>query len=317
MLNSADIKVMVPLSYAIPSFMMSISIVIVILRSFKAPFYRLFAIAAMTDMLFWTFTFVCMRARNAPVFFALYAQLPTEGPLLTFMSFAMYYFVYVQYGTSFCIGLNRFSYIAVPLHSTRLWRTYFPYILLAVFLYPLPLTYHIIFAGGYLGWNNPDNHSDGYRLDVNGDGTEGRNSFFMMICSAFFGLLLVGMYVAIGVSLYRRRLLTAEALANGEDTRDTEAKLYLLTSVLFSFMAVTFVLQLLFHFNPPGQTMSTETFFRLMTVQNFAVDLHTCSAPWFLLLLSRAVRQEVLGYVSFINKGSSLMSSKVTPSLQV
>lgn len=68
----------------------------------------------------------------------------------------------------------------------------------------------------------------------------------MMICSAFFGLLLVGMYVAIGVSLYRRRLLTAEALANGEDTRDTEAKLYLLTSVLFSFMAVTFVLQVRF-----------------------------------------------------------------------
>lgn len=64
-----------------------------------------------------------------------------------------------------------------------------------------------------------------------------------MICSAFFGLLLVAMYVTIGVSLYRRRLLTAEALANGEDTRDTEAKLYLLTSVLFSFMAVTFVLQ--------------------------------------------------------------------------
>lgn len=48
MLNSADIKVMVPLSYAIPSFMMSTSIVIVILRSFKAPFYRLFAVAAMT-----------------------------------------------------------------------------------------------------------------------------------------------------------------------------------------------------------------------------------------------------------------------------
>lgn len=70
-------------------------------------------------MLFWTFTFICMRARNAPAFFPLYAQLPTEGPLLTFMSFAMYYFVYVQYGTSFCIGLNRFSYIALPLHSTR------------------------------------------------------------------------------------------------------------------------------------------------------------------------------------------------------
>ncbi|KAH7703634.1 hypothetical protein AAVH_29196, partial [Aphelenchoides avenae] len=184
-----------------------------------------------------------------------------------------------------------------------LWRKYFYHVLVVIFAYPLPLTYHIVFAGGYVGWNNPSNPNDGYRVDVKEDATEKRNSLFMMIGSAVLGVLIVFMNVTIAASLYRRRHVHLGKV-DKEDTRDTETKLFLLTCIMFSFTGITFVNQCLFYFLLPDK-MTMDTFLRLFALQHFAGDLHACSSPWFLLIMSRAVREELAKIVPFIGKAES------------
>ncbi|KAH7695338.1 hypothetical protein AAVH_37604, partial [Aphelenchoides avenae] len=197
-----------------------------------------------------------------------------------------------------------------------IWRKYFPLLLLIIFVCPLPLTYHILIAGGYLAWNNPGNPNDGYRLDVHDDGTGRRNSLFMMVGSLVLGILLVLMNLVIAIGLYRRRKLNLSGKADKEDTRDTEAKLFLLTVILFSFTVITFVNQILFF--TVGNKMSMAMFFRLITLQNCAADLHTCSTPWFLMLMSRAIRHEVLKKVpvmgKFVDNSSLFVRSRATTS---
>ncbi|KAH7705537.1 SRG-62 protein [Aphelenchoides avenae] len=299
--NVENIKVLTALVYALPSFIMSSIIVLTIVGSLKASFYRLYAVAATTDMLLWLFVFVTHRARNAPIFFPAYALLPKEGPALTGILFMTYYFVYIQYGTTLSLTLNRFSVIVLPFVYVKLWKKYFYVIVAVIFVYPIPLTYHIVLAGGFLGWNNPNNTADGYRLDIKEDGTEKRNSIFMMTCSATLGVLLVAMNLAVATSLYRRRRQNMAGRVDKEDTRDTESKLFLLTCIMFSFSAITFVMQCLFYFLFPAR-MSLETFLLLFDIQNWAIDLHTCTSPWFLILMSRAVREEVVKTVPLLGK---------------
>ncbi|KAH7699454.1 Protein SRG-38, partial [Aphelenchoides avenae] len=240
--NPENIKIVVALAYGVPSFTMSSLIVVAIVRSFKASFYRLYAVAAIADFMYWVVVFVSGRARNAPIFFPFYALLPKDGPILTAIVFLTYYLQWVQFGTTLSLALNRFSVIAWPHSYVKLWRKYFYHVNAVIFAYPVPLTYHIIFAGGYVGWNNPSNPNDGYRVDVKEDGTEKRNSMFMMIGSAVLGVLIVFMNVTIATSLYRRRHVHLGKV-DKEDTRDTETKLFLLTCIMFSFTAITLVNQ--------------------------------------------------------------------------
>ncbi|KAH7705200.1 hypothetical protein AAVH_27593, partial [Aphelenchoides avenae] len=146
-----------------------------------------------------------------------------------------------------------------------------------------------------------------------------RNSLFMMVGSATLGVLIVLMNVAIATSLYRRRRANVTGKVDKEDTRDTEAKLFLLTCIMFSFASITFVNQCLFYFFLPDK-MSMEAFLRLFTIQNFAFDLHTCSSPWFLLIMSRAVREELMKTVPFFDRlkerNSVVAPSQATSSTQ-
>ncbi|KAH7704294.1 Protein SRG-45 [Aphelenchoides avenae] len=293
MINAEDVKAEFALAYAIPSFIVSSVIVFAIVRSFKASFYRLYALAMTMDMIMWILWFVASRASNAPIFYPVYALLPEKGPLLTGIEFVAYYLSYVQYGTTLSFTLNRFSVVALPSVYVKLWKKYFYAVLAVIFVCPLPLTYHILVAGGYCRWDEAENH---YRIDVYEDGTEKRNALFMMFGSALLGILVVCMNITIALVLYRTRRTSLTGRVDKKDTRDTESKLFFLTCIMFSFTVVTAVIQGCFYF----WQMSWETFLLLLTIQVFAGDLHTCSSPWFLLLMSRAVREEVLNTVPFL-----------------
>ncbi|KAH7712038.1 SRG-10 protein [Aphelenchoides avenae] len=200
---------------------------------------------------------------------------------------------------TFFTGLNRFTVIARPSRHMILWRKFFSYVIVVIVVFPLPFTYHILQFGGYLALRNPQNVYEGYRLDVNEQETGPRNALLMMIVLSIHGTALVLIHLYIAVSLYKRRRNT-QRVEGAEDTRDTETMLFLFTAFLLVFSVIFFVCQCLFFF--AGYNLTEQQALTLIFIQTVVYDIHTCSAPWALLAMSKGVRREVLKRVGLYNK---------------
>ncbi|KAH7722494.1 CRE-SRG-32 protein [Aphelenchoides avenae] len=291
-----NLRVIIPLIYGIPSIIASIVVVTTICLRCKEYFYVIFAIASATDWLAWIFTYICMRGYGSPIYFDWYDKIPTSGIWPTFLHFCMFYFMYIQYGTCLLVGINRLSAVVAHQKYKRFWKKYFKLIIALLFAYPLPLTYHIIQYGATITlFPAGPGYAPFYLIGVHAPkGNElvaKRSSLFQLICCLVDGVALLFINVGIAIFLYRRRRMLIRTENLTEDTRDTEFKLYALTCVLSVFLFLAFATQVAYFFF--GDRMSLLDQGIVIMVATWAIDLHTCSSPWFLLFMSRAVREEM------------------------
>ncbi|KAH7701708.1 SRG-32 protein, partial [Aphelenchoides avenae] len=263
------------------------------------------------DWLSWIFLYITMRAYGAPIFFDVYASLPRSGAFPTTAFFCMHYFMLIQYATSFVVGLNRFSAVAVPRHYKRFWRRHLRLVVFLILAFPVPFSYHIIQYGATMTlYPAGPGYAAFFMFGVNAtEAIANRDSLFTTVWSAVDLVALVVFNASIAVVLYRRRQMLVSRDSLTADSRDTELKLYALTCVISVFLAVSFCTQLVY-FAYSGQ-MSILSQGILIMIATFATDLHTCSTPWFLLLMSRAVREEILDAFPWLR---SLKFKRSTPS---
>ncbi|KAH7697726.1 hypothetical protein AAVH_35189, partial [Aphelenchoides avenae] len=136
-----------------------------------------------------------------------------------------------------------------------------------------------------------------------------RDSLFTTLWSAVDLVALVVFNASIAAVLYRRRQMLVSRDSLTADSRDTELKLYALTCVVSVFLAVSFCTQLVYVAYSDQMSILSQGI--LIMVATFAGDLHTCSTPWFMLLMSRAVREEILDAFPWLR---SLKFKRSTPS---
>ncbi|KAI1700428.1 hypothetical protein DdX_16711 [Ditylenchus destructor] len=113
-----------------------------------------------------------------------------------------------------------------------------------------------------------------------------------------FPLLILDAVATITMNLYIAYKLFSQRRQsnNALNSRDTEINLFIFTCFLFASTLVSIVSQTYMFFNIRTMPTSLVTFFS--DAQLFALDIHICTASWFLMLLSRPVRENVLGTFS-------------------
>ncbi|KAH7711158.1 hypothetical protein AAVH_21545 [Aphelenchoides avenae] len=317
-----DLEYIIVLSYALPSLVVYLLVVYVLFRRLRSPFYRIFAAPLATgrpassrtrpirgasamhpplprevhqlvvyhllDISGWLIHFISARAVFYPSMFWLFDSMPKSGFTPTLLYFLSYYFTFAPYASTFSLTLNR-CLAAFSVRGGR-QKWFAPLAYITTLLFPLPLTW-------YIWWSEVDlHHLDdndpcagfmfGYKVPPWGL----RKSMFLSVASFVQGVVVLAMNVAIGSKLFLRRKRLNVGAARVEDTRDAEIKLFLLTLIVFVYNISTCVCQVYFYV---GGILPKDDVVVLLNVQTFGEDLHVCTAPWFLVLMSAAVRTEL------------------------
>ncbi|KAH7704980.1 hypothetical protein AAVH_27822 [Aphelenchoides avenae] len=284
-----NLEYFVVLLYAVPSLAIYLLVIIVLFRRLEAPFYRIFALGGLLDTVGWIVHFACNRAIFFPSAFYIFASLPKEGFFPSMIYFTSYYFTFAPYASTFFLTLNRFI-SAFSLRGARQeWIVPVAYAVILVF--PVTVTWYIWWSEVKLRPLDANDPCTGFYF---GDSVKPwglRKSMFLSVVSLAQGTVVVAMNLAIASKLFVRRNHLSMSAAQVADTRDTEIKLFCLTLIVFVYNISTCVCQVFWYVG--GNLVSNELTFILLNVQTFGEDVHVCTAPWFLIFMSSAVRAEL------------------------
>ncbi|KAH7725240.1 CRE-SRG-10 protein [Aphelenchoides avenae] len=293
--RTANLKVLIPLVYGLPLLVLYLLVVAVILSRLRGPFYKLFAVAGIADIISWVLTFTLRRAKTAPIFFGFYESLPRKGNFVTFVVFAYYYNLYAQFFAAFFLTASRFTAAVLPLGHRKLWTWLIRVSYVVIAFLPLPLTWTVWLCEVKIFYENPKNYWDGYRWDMTVDafginrsvvsGSIGLSNLFCVLCMNFT--------VFVKMCQIRRQIGTITDAK--DDKRDSELKLILLTVVLTLYSLVIVIIEVIFYIAKAKLTPTDVSI--LFNAQSLALDVHVLSAPIFLLFMSTAARQELFAFL--------------------
>ena len=134
-LNVANIRILAPLIYIIPTFFLYCILLKIIFFSsaktrFKTSFYALFAVSAINNMLYSIFYFLFYRVTNAPIFLSFLSLFPERHFLLTLVPWIMFHTMYTQNFLDLTIAFNRFTVIYMQTKYKAFWRRHLLWIII-------------------------------------------------------------------------------------------------------------------------------------------------------------------------------------------
>uniref|UniRef100_A0A915D3C9 Serpentine receptor class gamma n=1 Tax=Ditylenchus dipsaci TaxID=166011 RepID=A0A915D3C9_9BILA len=264
----------------------------VLLRSYKTPFYTLLAYSLVWDALSWIAMYIVFRGSKTPIFFFIYDWIPQTGWIPTTLIFLNSYTLFVQWFLSHMLTFNRFVFCLNPVNYEKIWNKMFSSIIIFAHVYPLFCTWFFIYYGGYC-----QRVADYYLIDKNSTPIDQkssftRSSFYQLIVSAFNGLTALPMNMYILWTLLNRRKNHQKLTINqGKQPRDAEINLSIFTIILFLIAAITISCQAYYFMY--GSIMSESEILLIINLQVYALDLYVCTAPWLLFLLSGGIRQQL------------------------
>uniref|UniRef100_A0A915D495 Serpentine receptor class gamma n=1 Tax=Ditylenchus dipsaci TaxID=166011 RepID=A0A915D495_9BILA len=212
----------------------------VLLRSYKTPFYTLLAYSLVWDALSWIAMYIVFRGSKTPIFFFIYDWIPQTGWIPTTLIFLNSYTLFVQWFLSHMLTFNRFVFCLNPVNYEKIWNKMFSSIIIFAHVYPLFCTWFFIYYGGYC-----QRVADYYLIDKNSTPIDQkssftRSSFYQLIVSAFNGLTALPMNMYILWTLLNRRKNHQKLTINqGKQPRDAEINLSIFTIILFLIAAIT------------------------------------------------------------------------------
>ncbi|KAH7711298.1 SRG-25 protein [Aphelenchoides avenae] len=229
--------------------------------------------------------------------------MPTEGLFITLPYFWDYYNGYAQQAAIFFLALNRFTAVWRPAGHRKMWKRLLYVVYVVVPVFPLPFTWFIWLSDVQIELEHEDNYWDGYRWDGFTKPFGLRKSMFNVPISLAHGLLLLAMNLSVLAKLYVMRRQMSNSYQSSDDKRDTDAKLCIMTLILFAYSAVYTTVTTIFYFtnnNVPGWAIDL-----LYSIQSFGLDIHVLTAPWFLMLMSTAVRVELRSLIFRVSDENS------------
>ncbi|KAH7701924.1 hypothetical protein AAVH_30937, partial [Aphelenchoides avenae] len=251
------------------------------------------------EILLWLTGYFKYRAATAPVFFSLYASLPTSGWLLTIVYFVNYLVPFTAKCTNFLLTLNRFTLVRYnAITHIRIWRWLLPTSVAASFAVGALLNAPIFFSGAWM--IGPTSGKAFYTFESD-TGVEYRQSLYSVASILTLGTGTLVLNLLIGKSLWQhmkeQRKVGRQSVvvaAAADPMREAEAKLCVMTFVMFLTNIVAFVCQMIFFVYGGGSDMNPLMVQTLSRTQNFSEDLHIMSQPWMLIAMSQAIRRKVL-----------------------
>ncbi|KAH7704979.1 hypothetical protein AAVH_27821 [Aphelenchoides avenae] len=284
-----NLEYVIILVYALPSLAVYTVVTAMLFLRLKATFYRIFALGGVLDILGWLVHFFCTRAIFFPSMFGTFAAMPKSGFVPSLLYFVSYYFSFAPYASTLFLTLNRFL-AAFSVNGGR-QKWFAPLAYVVVLLFPFPFTWYIWWSEVQLYHLDDKDPCAGFILGDTVKPWGLRKSMFLSAVSFGQWVVVMSINAAIASKLFLRRRHLHLSTAQVEDTRDTEVKLFLLTLIVFVYNISTCVCQVCFYVG--GRSISNEVVFLLLNVQTFGEDLHVCTSPWFLILMSTAVRTEL------------------------
>ncbi|KAH7706104.1 hypothetical protein AAVH_26677 [Aphelenchoides avenae] len=112
-----NLRAILPLAYATPSFLLSMALVGVLLRRYRTRFYTLYAFGLTVDWISSTFHYFSHRAYGAPLFYGFYATLPATGFLPSLVLVATRYFTYLQFEVCLALSFERLAAVIRVNHA--------------------------------------------------------------------------------------------------------------------------------------------------------------------------------------------------------
>ncbi|KAH7720613.1 hypothetical protein AAVH_11944 [Aphelenchoides avenae] len=177
--------------------------------------------------------------------------------------------------------------------NLKIWEvlTYIGYFLIA--LLPLGFSWSLWAGNVKIRLENPDDYWSGYRWDITTLPFKTPGGLINAIIGVAYGVPVVSMNVAI---FCRLRTLGVKRMSR-EDTRDEEKNLLALTTIIIAYFVVNVAVSLIFY--AAKNMLPSGTVDLLFSIQSFMLDVHVLSAPWLLLLMSTAARQELRRFLGW------------------
>ncbi|KAE9553371.1 hypothetical protein FO519_003434 [Halicephalobus sp. NKZ332] len=278
-LTVANMRVLGPLIYIIPTFLLYFLLLKIIFFSknrekFRTSFYSLFGVSAINNMVYCIFYFIFYRTTNAPIFLPLLSLLPERHFLLTMVPWIMFHAMYTQNFLDCIIAFNRFTVIYLKTNYRNFWKKH----LLQILVTDVAIK--------FMNESDPD---EGYRWDMFRQDIlppwwkNASNMALVTLVTASLSLFF-NFYVSFKL-LKQKFLKTKENLKFSRQ----DFQLTIFSCFLFLNQIGNFTLQVMFIY-VTDEEQKTEMF----RAQFWVVDVNTMTPAWFLCIMSRNIRRELI-----------------------
>ena len=168
--TEANIRVLAPLLYIVPLFILYLIIFFVMTcsksqKQFNSWFLHYFKVGLLCNLGAVFFYYAYVRTSEAPIFLPMYSILPKTSFIITVAPFLSYYCLMASGICDAILALNRFSIFILKNRYKSFWRRCGVFFLLFILIFPGILNFHFFFTDVRIEPINASNPNDGYRWD--------------------------------------------------------------------------------------------------------------------------------------------------------
>ncbi|KAK0419833.1 hypothetical protein QR680_014354 [Steinernema hermaphroditum] len=285
----------VTIGYSIPCYIFHLLTIYILCahrfrHRFQYSFYTLFKIQCVLD--------VCFQVINAVMFRLPYSTLANKlltdvasirrGAVPTVGHFLYYYLFYANTFSIALVSSNRIVIMVLPKRVHEGWNRVLPYLLIALFVIPIALTWHIPIGGSFFVESE-----DAFTPDHNKVFGIRNSQYTFFLHTIIDTFVLIVNLIIIGFIVKNRK----------KGINWPEIKLFMLTVFNFACQCVRDVFQFLAY----SQLCET-CYATIFLVHPFMIDAATLLNPWFLLATSMAFRKSVKELLPFKYSGAKRVS---------
>uniref|UniRef100_A0A914HST0 Serpentine receptor class gamma n=1 Tax=Globodera rostochiensis TaxID=31243 RepID=A0A914HST0_GLORO len=296
----------------IPSMALYIAEIVTIVRhkKFHKSFYALFAMRAISDLLYVLVSFYGDRLPTiiGAVLYPIYSTFP-NWMLAMFFFLSGHTFIANMLTTAFII-LNRLTAIIMPIKHEKIWQNFLPFITIFVSLVPTLLFLPMFKMNAILILNDPNSTTDrSFIINEAGDLPYGH--YLAYIC-AVSSVIFMALCVLLNIGTFvAYKLHTKQADTNVNNFNDIKKKLLVYAMATFlghALVASLFFIPLIIqiHLDPKAMAMFFVYFPLVMDAGTVVLS------SWLLLWASGAIRQQLIKDFTIIRK-TNIQNNRVGP----
>ncbi|KAI3416426.1 hypothetical protein GPALN_005958 [Globodera pallida] len=296
-----------------PSMALCIAQIVTIVRhkKFHNSFYALFAMRAISDLLYVLVTFYGDRLPFiiGAVLYPIYSNLP-NWMLAMFYFLSGHTFLANMLVTAF-IMLNRLTAIIMPIKHEKIWQKCLPFITIFVYLVPTLVYWPMFKMDAILKVNSPNSTTD-RSFSINEAGDLPYGNYLAYIC-AVSSAIFMALCVLLNIGTFVAYKLHMKKADTNVDNNFNDIKKKLVVYAMATFLGHALVASLFFipiiihiHLDPKAMAMFFVYFPLVMDAGTLVLS------SWLLLWASGTIRQQLIKDFTIIRK-TNIQNNRVGP----